>query len=184
MRRLLTIALAVSAAPSFALPIFSSRADTQDFESLMSAAYDFEGIVQLSNCSGSLVRFEHATDSDKGLVLTNGHCVPVNGDLMGPGKFLSNVPVQRQFSLLSKDGQTRIGTVASTRIVYATMTGTDAALYELSESYQQISDRYHVAPLAITTTHPTAGSAIEILSGYWHRGYGCQLDGFVFEPPK
>jgi hypothetical protein len=147
----------------------------------MADAYDFEGIVQLSNCSGALVRYEDSSATDKALVMTNGHCVPVNGGLMSPGQFLHNQPAQRQFSLLSRDGQSRIGTVTATKIQYATMTGTDVAIYELNETFAQISDKYSVDALTVSAAHPQAGIPIEIISGYWRRGYGCSVDGFVFE---
>lgn len=41
------------------------------------AAIDFEGIVKLSNCSGSLVAFKGAPKTNKAIVMTNGHCLPV-----------------------------------------------------------------------------------------------------------
>ena len=35
----------------------------------------YDAIVALDNCSGSLVRFPGAADTDKAVVLTNGHCI-------------------------------------------------------------------------------------------------------------
>ncbi len=179
MRHLLGLVLAVSSTSAFAFPITSVRSFVSETPDFMTANYDFEGIVQLSNCSGSLVRFEQSIPTDKALVMTNGHCLA--GGMPEPGEFVHNQATQRQFSLLSKDGQSRIGTVSSKKIVYATMTGTDIALYELDQTYQQISASYHVAALTMTKDHPAAGISIEILSGYWKRGYGCGLDGFVTE---
>lgn len=166
---------------SFAFPMTSAKIEPRAQSTFLADQYDFEGIVQLSNCSGALVRYENSSATDFALVLTNGHCVPVNGGLMQPNVYIYNQPASRQFSLLSRDGQTRIGTVTSTKIVYATMTGTDLALYQLNETYEQISSKYSVDPLTLTADRPAEGTPIEILSGYWRRGYDCSLDGFVFE---
>ena len=179
MRHLFGIILAVSSTAAFAFPLTPARSLAPQTIDFMSTSYDFEGIVQLSNCSGSLVRFEQTPSSAKAMIMTNGHCLA--DGLMDPETFVSNVPTSRQFSLLSKDGQRRIGTVTSKKIIYATMTGTDFALYELEQTYQQIEDSFSVTPLTMAADHPAAGISIEILSGYWKRGYGCGLDGFVPE---
>src|SRR5690242_1865712 len=40
---------------------------------------DFSGIVALSNCSGSIVRWKSSKQQDKALMLTNGHCTRLYG---------------------------------------------------------------------------------------------------------
>jgi V8-like Glu-specific endopeptidase len=164
-----------------AFPMTSSNFAHDRSVRFQADAYDFEGIVQLSNCSGALVRFENSGATDRALVMTNGHCVPVNGGLMPPNSHIHNRPTSRQFSILSRDGSSRIGTVTSTKIVYATMTGTDLALYELNETYEQISSKHSVDALTLSSNRPIEGAPIEIISGYWRRGYDCALDGFVYE---
>ena len=181
MIRFFVLIAVMSSSAAHAFPMTSANRVVANHQGFIADTYDFEGIVQLSNCSGALVRYEDSSASDKALVMTNGHCVPVNGGLMSPGQFLHNQPTQRQFSLLSRDGQSRIGTVTATKIQYATMTGTDVAIYELNETFAQISDKYSVDALTVSSAHPEAGIPIEIISGYWRRGYGCSVDGFVFE---
>ena len=181
MLKLAILLVMFQSSQAFAFPMTSSKRVDDSPRSMLVGQYDFEGIVQLSNCSGSLVRFENSRSSDPAIVMTNGHCVPVNGGFLQPNAFIHNQPVSRQFSLLARDGQSRIGTVSSTKIMYATMTGTDLALYELSESYEQISAKYSVDALTLTADRPSEGTQIEIISGYWRRGYECALDGFVYE---
>ena len=181
MIRLFVFVAVISSSAAYAFPMTSANRSAANHESFLADSYDFEGIVQLSNCSGALVRYEDSSATDKALVMTNGHCVPVNGGLMSPGQFIHNQSTQRQFSLLSRDGQSRIGTVTATKIQYATMTGTDVAIYELNETFAQISDKYNVDALTVSSAHPQAGLPIEIISGDWRRGYGCSVDGFVFE---
>ena len=177
-----TVAFLVSAGMLYAFPeapvhSLKFRPDVYAFDN----GYEFEGIVKLSNCSGSLVILEGQNMNAKGLVLTNGHCVPkgIFGGLIGPNEIIINKSVKRQFKLF-KDIKT-LFTINSTRIVYAAMNQTDMALYELDESYQQILNRTGVSPLILSSQRPTEGTQIEIISGYWERGYSCRIDQFVFK---
>jgi V8-like Glu-specific endopeptidase len=181
MKKLAILALLLKSTSAFALPLTPMSSKENTAPAFMTEAYDFEGIVQLSNCSGSLIRFDSSKPTDKAVVMTNGHCVQAAGGMIAPNTFLHNQPVNRQFSILSRDGQSRIGTVTSTKIMYATMTGTDLALYELNETYAQINSKYSVEPLTLSSGRPAQGQGIEIISGYWRRGYQCGLDGFVYE---
>jgi V8-like Glu-specific endopeptidase len=138
--------------------------------------YDFEGIVKLSNCSGSLVQIDTQTEENKAWVLTNGHCL--GGGFLRAGEFVVNRPVARSMRLFDK--KMRLFNIQSTRILFATMTGTDAAIYELNETYAQLRARTGVTPLRLAGTRAQEGINILVISGYWDRGYNCRLDGFVF----
>ncbi|SFR23782.1 V8-like Glu-specific endopeptidase [Lentzea waywayandensis] len=140
------------------------------------ATVDLAGTVKLSNCSGSLVRLPSSAPADKALVLTNGHCV----ELMKPGQVFVDKPVDRTFTLLGGSGA-EIGKLKSSRIVYATMTGTDAALYQLDATYQQIQRQHGSRALELSASRPVAKTEIRIVSGYWKRIYSCQIDGFVHQ---
>src|SRR4051812_42465765 len=83
--------------------------------------YDFEGIVALSNCSGSLIQLEKASDNDHALVLTNGHCH--EDGFEEPGKILSHKPSDREFDLLNPTSASSIGQLHASETIYATMTG-------------------------------------------------------------
>jgi len=150
---------------------FSKSIDTQD--------YGFEGIVKLSNCSGSLIQFEGQSDSSKAVVLTNGHCVPKGyfGGMLKPGEVIVNKNVNRSMKIF-KDKDTLLS-ISATKVIYATMTKTDLALYELSETYQQIKSRTDISPFILASQRPTEKTPIEIVSGYWERGYSCAIDAFV-----
>ncbi len=64
----------LSAQVAYAIPLLSTKdAKAALMSPNFTAQYDFEGIVALSNCSGSLIRLENSKDSDKAMVLTNGH---------------------------------------------------------------------------------------------------------------
>ncbi|NDG85263.1 MAG: serine protease [Proteobacteria bacterium] len=146
------------------------------------ASYDFRGIVKLSNCSGSLIRFQGAKDADPGLVLTNGHCVSSGGGGMMPAnRFMAHVASRRTFQFLDANGAVKPGQVAATELVYGTITWNDVAIYSLEKSYAEIRKAFGIEALIVDSNHPKAGDGIDILSGYWQRGYSCSIDRFVYE---
>jgi len=169
---------------AFALPT-QSKLQAEDFAFFnnMSDNYDFEGIVKLDNCSGALVRFENSNDNDNAMVMTNGHCVSMGpfGGFIKPGQAVINKAVKRAFRFLNRDGSMSSNGVSSTQILYATMTGTDVALYEVEMSFAQILKKFGVHALVLESQHPASGEPINILSGYWQKGYSCEINGFVFK---
>jgi V8-like Glu-specific endopeptidase len=153
---------------------------TQDFSKIrispfFTSNFNFEGIVALSNCSGSLIRLEGAKDTDRGIILTNGHCYE-KGFLI-PGVAISHVASSRRFTLLNSEAQS-VGQVTAQEVLYASMTKTDMALYQLRESYADIKNRYGIKPLSLASHHPQITDPIEVISGYWKRGYTCSIEFF------
>lgn len=165
----------------FALPVplpnVVEQLTIQGLPESFSVNYDFEGIVALSNCSGSLVRFENSSDNEPAMVLTNGHCL--EGGFLNPNEVLVNESSSRTFTLLSKSSNP-IGKVSAKKLIYGTMTKTDMALYELKENYSQILSNFNIRPLTLATDYVSEQTGIEILSGYWKRGYSCRHGGLVY----
>lgn len=141
-------------------------------------SYDFEGIVALSNCSGSLIKFEGQADNTPAFVLTNGHCY--EGGFPEPGEVIVGRASSRRFSLLNPNSSDA-GRVQATMVVYSTMTKTDITLYRLRETYTEIFQRFNIRPLTLSSQHPMDQQPLEIISGYWRRGYSCQINGFVHQ---
>jgi V8-like Glu-specific endopeptidase len=146
--------------------------------SRMSQQYDFEGIVKLSNCSGSLVSFNGQPLTAKAIVMTNGHCIQKPGGYLSAGEVWTNRSISRAMKVY--DADMKLFPIQATKILYATMTNTDVAFYELTESYNEIFTKTKVRPFLLDSVHPLRGSLIDIISGYWDRGYSCEIDGFVF----
>jgi hypothetical protein len=138
--------------------------------------YDFQGIVKLSDCSGSLVRFLDSKDSDQAMVLTNGHCV----NLLDPGVVLVNQASSKTFGLLRRDAS-QVGTLYASRLIFATMTKTDIGLYQVKETYDFIERQFGIPALTLSDVPPTIGTDIQVVSGYWKRGYECQIEAEVFQ---
>ncbi|WP_031483625.1 trypsin-like serine peptidase [Streptomyces bicolor] len=140
-------------------------------------AVDFAGTVSLSNCSGSVVRFPDSEDNDPALVMSNGHCLETG--MPGPGQVVVDRASSRTFGLLNSSGS-RVGTLRASKIAYGTMTDTDVAIYQLTTTYAQIKSSYGIDALKVADTHPVAGTAITVASGYWKRLYNCNIDGFAY----
>jgi V8-like Glu-specific endopeptidase len=138
------------------------------------AAVNFAGTVKLSNCSGSLVRLPSSEPADKALILTNGHCF----ELMKAGQVVTNRAENREVRLLNGSGSELVK-LHTAKLVYATMTGTDAAFYQLNATYGEIQQQYGSRALELSASHPVAKTDIRVVSGYWKRIYSCQIDGFV-----
>ncbi|WP_329053134.1 serine protease [Streptomyces violaceus] len=139
-------------------------------------AVDFAGTVALSNCSGSVVRMPDSEDNDPALVMTNGHCL--DGGMPAPGEVRVDQTSSRTFGLLNASGS-RVATLRAAKLAYGTMTDTDVAFYQLTTTYAQIKSSYGINALTLNDTHPVAGTAISIPSGYWKRIYSCDIDGFA-----
>ncbi|MBV6700673.1 putative Ig domain-containing protein [Kitasatospora aureofaciens] len=138
-------------------------------------ASDLTATIALSNCSASLVRYPTSVDGDRALMLTNGHCLPT---MPNAGEVIQNVAAGRSGTLLDGAGNS-LGTVQADQVLYATMTGTDVALYRLTDTYGSISSRYGVTALTINDGHPTDGAAMYIPSSYWKQVWNCSVNGFV-----
>ncbi|MGY0235870.1 putative Ig domain-containing protein [Longispora urticae] len=132
--------------------------------------------IALNNCSASLVRYPDSVDSDRALMLTNGHCY--EGGMPGAGVVLQNKTSTRSGTLLN-DAGTGLGTVRADKLIYATMTNTDVALYQLNTTFASIKTSFGVTAMTIAPTHPVSGIAITIPSGYWKTTYNCGITGYV-----
>jgi V8-like Glu-specific endopeptidase len=177
---LMSLSLAQSA---FAFPkaVFDALKVSKSTKSdLTQSEYDFEGIIKLSNCSGSLIRFSGQPLTSKALVLTNGHCYSSGpfGGMLKPGEVVTNVAVKRAMKIFDK--QMKLSSVTTTRVVYAAMTDTDITIYELSQTYQEIQKSFNIQSFDLDTVRPSLGTDIQIVSGYWDRGYSCAIDAFIF----
>lgn len=138
--------------------------------------YNFEGIVGLNNCSGALFRLENSKETDKALILTNGHCLETG--FPAPGKFVYGQPSNRAFRLFDAKANV-VGRLTATHVVYSTMTRTDMTIYQLKETFAEIRTKFHINPLVLSSQHPALNEPIEVISGYWVRGYACAIEAFI-----
>lgn len=142
------------------------------------ATATFAGTVSLSNCSGSVVKPAATPDTAPALVMSNGHCLETG--FPSAGQVITNQSSTRTFGLLNASG-TKVATLRAKKVVYATMTDTDVTLYQLTSTYAQIKSSYGLSPLELSNVHPTAGAAVDVVSGYWKRIYSCNVDAFAYQ---
>lgn len=171
----LLLALSFFSANAFALPL--GRDDLTVIPNpaaLFADGYNFEGIVALDNCSASLIRLTKSLDTDPALVLTNGHCLETG--MPQPGVVVTNQRSKRKMDILDPKTAKSLGRVTATRVLYSTMTKTDMTVYVLKETYSQILKKFNVRPLLLSENAPVIGQDIEVISGYWKRGFACKVE--------
>ncbi len=143
------------------------------------ADFDFNGIVAMSNCSASVVHFAGQPKTSEAYVLTNGHCT---GGLFGgfpkPGEVRY---MQRDSRRMNAhiDINNRVG-VRTNMLVYATMTNTDAALFRLNETYEDL-EKEGIYSFEMSAQPPLVGDDIHIVSGYWRKGFECSVEELVYQ---
>ena len=140
------------------------------------AAVNLASTIALDDCSASLVRYPTSQNSDRALMLTAGHCF--EGGMPSAGEVLQNVASSRSGDLLDASGNS-LGTVQADKLLYATMTNTDVAVYELTDTFASITSRFGATAMTISASHPTSTEGISIPSGYWKRIWACSLNGFA-----
>lgn len=184
LRSFVVVSTVLTSASAFALPL-APRDYAENAKTLKAPldGYNFDGIVALNNCSGSLVRFQSSLPEENAMVLTNGHCLAnsMGGGMPKPGVVIVDQAASRTMNLLDPSSAAKIGDVHATKILYATMTGTDVTLYLLKETYAEIENQYKIHALTLANRYPSVGEGIDVISGYWKRGYSCKVDGIVHE---
>lgn len=176
----LSLLALLSVSNAFALPVgsFDALQVNNKDNGALDPNYDFNGIIKLSNCSGSVIRLSGMPDTAKAIAMTNGHCTGgMFGGMIDPDTMVLNKSVQRQMKVYNRDQ--KLIPINATKIIYGTMTGTDVALYELKESYADLA-KNRVDSFDLDTNHPLIGVSMDIVSGYWDRGYRCNVDAFIF----
>ncbi len=133
-------------------------------------------LIGADDCSAALVRYPTSRNKDQALMLTNGHCW--EEVFIMPGVVLTDLPSDRPGDLLDAQGNT-VAQVHTDRLLYATMTGTDIALYRLTQTYDQIKRATGLKAMTISAQHPVSGRALSIPSGYAKTVYSCRLHGFA-----
>ena len=175
-RALALAAAAVAAATGVVVGTAPAQAAPAAAPAPALAATTLANTIALNNCSASLVRYPSSVSSDRAMMLTNGHCY--EGGFINAGVVLQNRTSSRSGTLLNSTGGS-LGTVRADRVLYATMTGTDVALYRLTSTYATLSSRYGATPLTIASSRPANGASIAIPSSYWKQIWTCKVDGFV-----
>lgn len=148
----------------------------------------YDSTARLYKCSGSLIEFPGAKDSDYALLMTSGHCIqPAFDRYLKRGEVITNHSLRNLNKDYFKSVNFYQGNDAKyqasaeiTDVVYATMDDTDVAILRLDKTYAQFrAGGIKARPLA--TTPPAVGDRIQIPSGFWKKTYSCQIDAVASE---
>jgi hypothetical protein len=134
------------------------------------------GTVFLGGCAGSIIRTRQSRPSAPAMVLTAGHCLepmPAHGAAVIGRR-------DRQYVYLENRHGDTVVRAATTRVLYGTMTGTDAAVLRLDETYADLA-RAHVHAFELATHGPTPGQALRVLSGSSGVAWSCRVQAIVPE---
>ena len=113
----------------------------------------------------------------KAIMMANGHCTSRWGKFIPPQQSIIDKKVKLQAQVF--DAEKKLHPIKATKIIYATMSGTDLALYQLKESYDQLLEKYNIRPLLLDHRPLQAPQEVEIISAYWDRGFSCYVAGIV-----
>jgi hypothetical protein len=108
------------------------------------------------------------------MVLTNGHCLTPRPT---PGQALVDRAADDLVVLNGNTGNAATRATAA-RLLYATMTGTDVALYRLRESYAALA-RAGVPARLLATAGPAPGDALVMQSGTYQTTFACAVEAIV-----
>lgn len=177
MKSLLVAILALSSVSAFAVkqapavnPLLPRSAFFKNTQNI-----DFEGIVKLSGCSGSLVTFKGAPKTNKAIVMTNGHCLPVTG----PNQVIVNKPTKPNAYVGLFDADKKINKLPLARVIYATMKDTDVTFYEATMTYAEIEKQFKTEAFVLNDELVRLGTEIEVVSGYWEISTICEAEAIA-----
>ncbi|MBI3504981.1 MAG: trypsin-like peptidase domain-containing protein [Proteobacteria bacterium] len=128
------------------------------------------GMASLS-CSGAVVRWGQAAQA-KAVLLTNAHCY----DMMRPNTYVAGKAYRRNIALFAR-GNRRVS-AAATKVLYATLTDTDLALFELDKTYAEL-ERAQVDFYEIDPAPARAGEGIVLASGFFRSVQRCGVESIV-----
>lgn len=143
---------------------------------------DFDSTVKLYNCSGSVVRLAGSSESDKALVLTNGHCLP-SGHLDG-NQVVVGSRWDRDYSdawiMAGGEGKAReVRKIRLETVEYATMRSTDIALVSTNVTYRALR-LAGVKVRTLAAEQPQVGTPVNVPSTYWgSANNGCGIDAVI-----
>jgi V8-like Glu-specific endopeptidase len=137
---------------------------------------ELAGTVKIDNCSGSLISSPETQPTDPALVLTNGHCA---SQRPAPGTATTGIPETHTAFVMNANGEPLLR-AHTTRLEYATMTGTDVAVYRLDVSYADIAAQ-GIRPFTLGSTGPAVGQELRVLSGSSGHSWGCTVEAVIPE---
>jgi hypothetical protein len=128
----------------------------------------------INGCSASAVRTGRSEPNDPALLLTNGHCAE---ERPPRGTGIRDRPSRLSVTVGDVSGNASVRAF-TTRLLYATMSGTDVALYRLDRTYAELADA-GVPALTLSDEGSRVGDRVTLLSGAWQESFACTIEAIV-----
>jgi hypothetical protein len=174
MLKTLIAATAVSFLWSVSASARPMKLDAQNFSDEKPATMDeLNGMASLS-CSGGFIDIGRKAN-ERAVIITNGHCA--TSPMMGANQAIVNVPYSRS-GIQIADPEGRWLRMTPTKVLYATLTGTDLALIELKETNEELLNQ-GIRQFKVAAQSPALNTSIRITSGFWKKTQECELDRVV-----
>ncbi len=93
--------------------------------------------------------------------------------ILKPGQVKRNEKASRSITLYTNTGKTYQTKTA--QLLFATMTGTDLAIYELAESYEELALK-DIHPLTLASENPAQGQEVTTISKRKNSKFSCRID--------
>lgn len=136
--------------------------------------------AELGECTGTIFKMPGMSNSDKALLLTNAHCLPIQFPTNKPSSATKELTLTQSFEKsFLYNSQFDLGNTFSTqRFIYATMSFRDVAIIELTRTYEDLT-RLKYQVFEIAETPPKSGEALAFHSFYKQSESLCQIEGSV-----
>lgn len=143
--------------------------------------------VSVNGCSGALFKMDGRKDSQKALVITNGHCVRLKAlrqdatDYPGACETIFDIrgeAVTNSTTVLLHGAKGSFEGRAE-RLIFATMNGTDISIFELRESYATLAQRYGMSSLRLDPRPLADGDRVSVHAPVFNRTQSCTINGRV-----
>jgi len=146
-----------------------------------------KGAAEFFACSASFVTLKGRSKSERGLILTSGHCVGRGTASLlrrfvvpAPGEVLRHLEERRSFTLDTGNAAAPRACLSADELMYATMTDLDIAIYRLTETYEEIEGRTGTTPLMIAADgRIPAGTKVRLPSALHQTDTTCSTGGTV-----
>ncbi len=135
---------------------------------------NLEGAASVGGCSASVVKTGRTRPGDPALLLTNGHCVPQRP---APGETIQDVPVDLPVTIGDRQGYLQ-AKARTTRLLHATMTGSDTALFQLDQTYAQLRAK-GVKVFTLADRPAVPGEKVDIIASGNGKRFSCTIEAVV-----
>ena len=138
------------------------------------STHALSGTAQFNGCAGVVFRSPASRPRDRAMLLTNGHCANTRPR---PGHAIRRHRDRNLVLLQNAHGET-VMRANTKRLVYATMTGTDVAVYRLDRTYASLRAS-GVKIRALAAHGPRVGQKVTMLAPQSGEDWTCRIGRVV-----